>query len=307
MPAEEPRSHRAFTSSLKQWLHIGGAVAALLATAFVIFQLSEDGRYLAVADELRNRLGLLSGLSVGYALLNSLLCFGWAKVCAACRAPIPMAAAMTLFARTHVYRYLPTNVLHFVGRHAALKSLGTSHVSALLINSMEVGLQIVAAAILAVALWLVMPEPPWQLPAAAGALGLAVPLVLVLAVALASIALARQKLADLPTLTLCLVGYLLFFAGSGVLAAQFSNTEDTLLLVTLVAAIAWLGGALVPGASAGIGIRELLLLSGLAPILGATEALALALGFRLVTVGGDVLLTLVAWLVPGAQASSRNA
>lgn len=296
MPTQRAPNH-----NLKKLLHIAGLLAALLATALVIYRLAQDNRYLEVAAALSEKLPILISLCLSYALLNGLLCFGWAKICLASGVRVGTPFAMGLFARTHIYRYLPSNILHFVGRHVGLKNVGASHPEALLVNSLEVGLQITSAAILACVLWLLSSSPPWHLPESTGALRFLFPLLLITGVGLAAAIVHRQRLATLPTLGFCLTVYVLFFMGSGVTAAQLSNGNADLQTITLVATIAWLGGALIPGASAGLGIRELLVISGLTPLIGASDALALALGFRLVTIGGDLLLTCIAWLFPVRQ------
>ena len=57
-------------------------------------------------------------------------------------------------------------------------------------------------------------------------------------------------------------------------------------------ALAWLAGFLTPGAPAGLGVRESVLLIILAPAAGEASILALAALFRIVTVLGDGLLAL---------------
>lgn len=92
--------------------------------------------------------------------------------------------------------------------------------------------------------------------------------------------------------------YLLFF---GVMAftlelvarplGDFARTSPLLLPAT--AALSWVAGYLVIGAPAGIGVREavfLLLLKGYLP---QDDTLLLVAGFRLATLGGDLLAFLV--------------
>lgn len=75
-------------------------------------------------------------------------------------------------------------------------------------------------------------------------------------------------------------------------------------------AAAWLLGFLMPGAPAGLGVRELVLLLGLSPLLGEQAALTAAAALRLVTTVGDgVAFGAGAWLrrfreSPGRQPAS---
>ena len=68
-------------------------------------------------------------------------------------------------------------------------------------------------------------------------------------------------------------------------------------------ALAWVAGFLTPGAPAGLGIREALLVAGTAPLYGPGTALSAALALRLVTVLGDGVAFVVAW---GGEPPSRS-
>jgi hypothetical protein len=56
-----------------------------------------------------------------------------------------------------------------------------------------------------------------------------------------------------------------------------------------VVALAWLVGFATPGSSAGIGVREAVLIAALEGSLGAPASGLVALALRLVTVAGDVV------------------
>ena len=289
-----------------KWTGIGLAVAA---SALVVYQLGEDQRYSEVFDRLGSHAMAIALLCVAYCVLNLLLCVGWALVCRSYELPLGFVATALLYARTHILRYLPSNLLHFAGRHAALRQQQVAHSTALIINTLEVGLQIIAATALAVALWLLSDNAPWQLTQQETWRVIALCALLAVGASAGLIALRRRGTARLSPLLQASAVYALFFLFSGLflflLARVVEAPGSTTLLellppLLLTATAAWLAGALVPGASAGIGIRELVLVAGLTHSVGATDALVLALGFRLITVGGDVLLTLAAWLFPDA-------
>lgn len=60
-------------------------------------------------------------------------------------------------------------------------------------------------------------------------------------------------------------------------------------------ALAWLVGFLVPGAPAGLGVREALLVLGLSPLLGQDVATVSTALFRIVTIAGDGLVFALGW------------
>lgn len=53
--------------------------------------------------------------------------------------------------------------------------------------------------------------------------------------------------------------------------------------------IAWLAGAITPGAPAGIGIREVVMFALLQPVVGESDLLVAIVLNRAITAGGDTL------------------
>lgn len=77
-------------------------------------------------------------------------------------------------------------------------------------------------------------------------------------------------------------------------SALNESFSATWLSVLGVYTVAWLLGFIMPGAPAGIGIREVALLVGLSPLYGEQQAMAAAATLRLVTTSGDALVFLFA-------------
>ncbi len=63
-------------------------------------------------------------------------------------------------------------------------------------------------------------------------------------------------------------------------------------------ALGWIAGYLTPGAPAGLGVREAILIFGLGPLSGQEAALNTALYLRLMTLGGDLLFFLGCRFLP---------
>ena len=60
--------------------------------------------------------------------------------------------------------------------------------------------------------------------------------------------------------------------------------------VAAMLAGAWAVGFIMPGASAGIGVREAAVILLLSPVVGPANAAVIATIYRIVTAGGDALL-----------------
>ncbi|WP_394147128.1 lysylphosphatidylglycerol synthase domain-containing protein [Shewanella atlantica] len=71
--------------------------------------------------------------------------------------------------------------------------------------------------------------------------------------------------------------------------AQFSQVKPDYWLLTGLFSIAWIVGFITPGAPAGLGVREAILIMALDPIYGSAVALSLTITLRIITTLGDGL------------------
>jgi uncharacterized membrane protein YbhN (UPF0104 family) len=76
----------------------------------------------------------------------------------------------------------------------------------------------------------------------------------------------------------------------------------TVGLVLLAQAAAWTAGFLTPGAPGGLGVREAVLVALLVGPLGEGSALAVALAWRVATLGGEVIFFATSFVGRGPAA-----
>ena len=76
--------------------------------------------------------------------------------------------------------------------------------------------------------------------------------------------------------------------------------EICLLECSGVFALAWLAGYLLPGAPAGIGVRESMMVLLFAPLLGEGVAIALGVTSRLATTLADAVAFVTGWIWRGS-------
>ena len=115
----------------------------------------------------------------------------------------------------------------------------------------------------------------------------------------------RRFAAYLPRISGSTAIYGLFFISSGLLfytlLQSISNTagvpseSPTAQQVICATTAAWLAGYLIPGAPAGIGVREIALVSLLGSLYREQDILVAAVAYRMVTTLGDSLFFLVAF------------
>lgn len=105
---------------------------------------------------------------------------------------------------------------------------------------------------------------------------------------------------------------LLTFASAGIIinlvAIHLLSAADTKIWHFIcVYAFSWLAGTIVPGAPAGIGVREAIMVSTLSPIYGASIAISISVLLRIITSMGDVIGFLIGILLNSSHADTRKA
>ncbi|MGO4640436.1 hypothetical protein AB4Z43_18565 [Mesorhizobium sp. 2RAF45] len=244
------------------------------------------------------------GCAVAYAVILQLVGIAWYRFLVLVDgASFGLGRALAIFGRIQVYKYLPSNVMHMVGRFALARNAGASNRALAVAQIGELSITVLAAG----ALGALLAGPIFQ--SAYRQYGPHNPTLTLGLVAAGLLALAigmglffRFRMADIGgrALVVCAEAfflYALFFIGNGLLIVALSRTlNDTSHMAELIGigAVAWLIGFVVPGAPGGLGVREAVLIMGLAAAgLPAPSATAVALGNRLVTVLGDCLVALV--------------
>lgn len=278
----------------------GGTALTLLSLAFLVRRALHIKGTLAEAWPTGAWVGLLAGAVVcaggGVALV-----LAWTLLLRRHGGQsLPFAHAFRVYASTQVAKYIPGNVFQYAGRHVEGWQAGIPH-HALALSAVgeAVGLALVAVALALAGL------------AATGdsalLTGLAGAAACLFAYPYAQRGLrwaGRRWWREIEALALggtrredvgALLAHLLFFVAVGFafyLSAKPWGAGEMPHLGTLVAAcsLAWLAGFATPGAPAGLGVREVVLVFALEESLGKEGALGAAALFRGATTLGDLLL-----------------
>jgi glycosyltransferase 2 family protein len=226
-------------------------------------------------------------------------------------APLSTSGA---YLAAQVGKYLPGNVGHYVGRVVLGTRVGLPASTVTLAMTVEFGLLIAIAALLGLPMLqftLARLGAAWHAPPSTQLLVLAACGVVIVMVLLVIARWRPALLHSLKQWAMQLRAPLGSASAVGRLAlslclsmAVFGLSSCALLLlgelpqdvgfemlrrVVSLYSVAWIVGALTPGAPGGIGVREAILIEGLTPLWGAGEAVAGALAFRVVTVATDVI------------------
>lgn len=286
---------------LRSYVRGLGLLISLLALAFVVYQFSQQSgfdslRSLQVKDWI-----LVLLLSGAYAVASVLLALSWRLILLHTGSQASWSWAIVTYGVSQLAKYLPGNVLHFAGRQALAMSSGLPGKGVLWSTAYE--LMSLSLAGLSISL-IFLTRLGWtEVQAISTAVGFVV---------VVSLCLERLKFRHLMAAYLLHVVFLLVSGSIFAIVVHTLGLEGERigqLMYWLCAAhvAAWLVGLLVPGAPAGLGVREatlLVLLDGLLPAGLLLVAVAVA---RLVNLMGDLLFFAVSALIYPRIKNTNNA
>jgi len=281
-------------AAAKRVAHLIGSGLAVASLVFLAGRLRQAGH----GVDLR-QLGppiwlLVLGLAVLYGLANRLLAQSWFLILRSLRTEIGAGLAVRLYARSQIAKYVPGNIFQFAGRQLLGVAAGVPGGILLRSTGLELGL-IMAAGAAGALLWpaylgLTSSGPRLALVLSLGGYGLALSLI--------SWILGRTLGPQVRQGWLLQSGFLLasgtIFLGL-VLALLAQGAKPIGLSPWLwpgvvgAFVLAWLLGLITPGAPAGVGVRELVLLALLSPFVPQATILLATVLARVVTIGGDLL------------------
>lgn len=232
---------------------------------------------------------------ITYALANYLLAAAWIRLLRLCgEESLAWRPLCRIYGKSQIAKYIPGNIAHIAGRHAMGRLAGVAHGHLAIAALYEIVGLISAALVI-------------TLIGGSGVLDRFTSLswsiyllpVILIVYLLSPRILHRFRPEGKPLTSLSmlppLIHYAFFFLISGgalvilgIYTESFTLQSDNLFIFSAFA-ISWSVGFLTPGAPSGIGIREAILILLLTPFTSDGNALILALLFRLVTIGGDVV------------------
>lgn len=261
----------------------------------VVFVLAKATTYF---DDIRATLSLSTSnwvilclATAAFAALNLLLARGWFHILRGLDMCISFASALRIYAQSQLAKYIPGNVFQFVGRQALTVSAGYGNGPVAKSTLLELLMLIGLGALFAIPV----------LPILVFSVGPKIGLALLMVVLVPSIFMTHKYLG--PEWLLSGISYFLFLLGTGIIfliifAAVFDGTLPWNTVTVLVCGyvVAWLAGLLTPGAPAGLGVREVVLIFLLSDLAQEPVVVAAVLVSRLVNIVGDFLFFLSAGL-----------
>lgn len=264
--------------------------------------------------------GALLGIAAA-ALASSLVipisAFAWMHMLRSCGVNRAWEQLVTIMGLTQLGKYLPGNVAQHVGRLTMSLKAGIPAVPFTTTVVSESLLAIVAAVFFGTVACVLggarLLQPGlWEGTSSERTL----PLLLLASVALMAVMVASPRLINrvaarrlgtrnapvpharaLMLAFTCYIGnYLVLAAGIWVMTHLLLDYAPSVWLLTGAFALSWIVGFLLPGAPAGLGVREAAMLGMLQAVGGGPELLPLVIGLRVSTMLGDLLCFLIALL-----------
>lgn len=276
----------------KRWLHIAGGFLGLAGLFFVV------RRLLAYSDQIdlcrfdAAAWVSLVLLALIYGLANILLARAWWQLLPVLGLTVRWRWALKAYGLSQLAKYIPGNIFHLAGRQALGMAAGLPTVPLAKSAFWELVLIAVSGTLFGIL----------ALPLVWGSFSMAAAAILFLAVVGGLLAIVRLTISSAVSAVLFL--QIVFLAISGMIfvavlalvqAANLPLSSAGIICGAYV--VAWLAGLVTPGAPAGVGIREMVLLFLLgAQIAQADLLLAIVLG-RGVTVIGDVFYFTLSGLI----------
>ena len=301
MQAQVELARPSVEATPKVWLNRAGLAMGFAGIIFVGYELSTHWHGLADLSISVYGFSAIALLCCLYAAANALLAIGWKHLLADFDQKLSTRWALTAYAVSGLAKYVPGNIFQFVSRHGLGLAAGLNNRQLIRSTLLEFTCLILAGAACAIVL----------LPSVFPSLGIETAVGLSLAATCCLCAIAFQLgglhmalAAALYWSFVCLSG-LIFTAVFQVITS--ANLElSTMLHIAAAFVLAWLLGLLVPGAPAGIGVREAALLGLLGAIAPSSViAIAVLLG-RLVTVAGDLLFFAFGQVLAGLNRANHE-
>lgn len=239
-------------------------------------------------DELRS-VDIVSWSAIGFAALSYSLSVLlslvlWPLVLRALGSNVQIAPLFKIGLLSQIGKYIPGNVAHYLGRSALAKARGVSFRETGVSSVVELILAFVCAVVIAAAALAIEPAA-WEVFATRGGQA-TLGLLAAAAVTFAAIVWMRVKgIAIVPLLgPISIVLLSQLFAGASFYGVVIGLGGEIAPVAAIGAFVgAWLIGFVTPGAPAGIGLREAIIIALVSSIGGAALAIAAALLHRALT------------------------
>lgn len=271
-----------FQPVLKRSLHWAGSAVALVGIVFVVIRLRDYGAQIDFTRFNSAEWLAVGGCALIYGLANLMLASAWRNLLCQLGASPSRSWAIRIYGISQLAKYVPGNIFHLAGRQAMGMAAGVPGWPLAKSSVWELGLISFSGGLFS---FLALPLLSNAFP------GILAVVFFGGGVGIALLFLRRFIGSSGSQAFAWYVGFLtvtgLLFVG--LIALVSEDFDGGILLGALLCGayvVAWLAGLVTPGAPAGVGVRELVLLLLLKGVVADSDLILAVLLGRVVTVGG---------------------
>jgi uncharacterized membrane protein YbhN (UPF0104 family) len=276
----------------KQILTLLGTIFAVAGTLFVGIRLNDYRAQLDLSQFKTSTWTTIFVFTCVYGIASNLLALAWRELLIFFGTTQSTAWAIRVYGMTQLAKYVPSNVMHFAGRQAMGMAADIGGWALAKSTIWELGLLAFSGSLFSIlTLPLLVPSIPSP-PMIGGFLFV----IFVVAMAIRHLLASSVALAFLWQVIFLIISSVLFVAILYLLYGVQVIAPVQFPLFCGAFIVAWLIGLVTPGAPAGIGVREAVILLLLTPLLPESKLLVALIFSRMVTIGGDVVFFFIASL-----------
>ena len=276
---------------LKRWVHTASTLLALAGAAFVVLKIADHSAQIDITHFGAASWAGLALLVVGYGASNALLARAWWQLLKYFELQAPWPWTLKTYGVSQINKYIPGNIFHLAGRQA----LGMSAGMAARPLAQSALWELAMLALLGLLYGALATPLGWPQMSATTAT--------VLWASLLAFGYAALRRLGAKPLALAMgwqAGFLMMSGAVFIAVLLMSDHTSAAVSYSALPAVcgayvlAWLAGLVTPGAPAGVGVREAVLLLLLGGWFAPADLLVAVVLGRVVTASGDLLFYLYA-------------
>lgn len=288
-----PSAKKMNKANINKVLHLIGSGLAILGVFFVITRLHSywDGSHF---DNMNiSSWMFIVLLSFFYGATNSLLSFSWKKILEHCNTHVSFKWAIKTYGISQLAKYVPGNVFHIAGRQALAMADGFSSKEVLKSNIYELILiSLAGSTSIFLITHIIFPSLTTSL-----SIILFLSSLIIVNWLLRFFLSPAMSTAFMIQIVFLICSSVIFTVILGFIIHKQAINYEILICISGAYTIAWLAGLITPGAPAGVGIRELVIVFFLKNYFPESELLLSVVLGRIVTVVGDVFFYSYAYFI----------
>nr|WP_167507618.1 hypothetical protein [Rahnella aquatilis] len=289
-------------STIKIALNCVGSGLAIIGVIFVVVRLHSYWQKAHIQSLPLSSWILIALMAICYGMINLLLAVAWKNILLHFDISVKKKWAIKTYGISQLAKYIPGNIFHIAGRQAIAMASGYPSKGVLKSSLYELILIAIAGA---TSIFLIIPIVFPSIPQIVGIIITALSIITTFTVIKLLLSRAMSYAFLLQLLFLSISSIIFTFILTEI---SFKDRIQFSYYVYIFGAytIAWLAGLVTPGAPAGVGIRELVIVFCLQSIIPESELLLAVVLGRFVTVIGDVIFYFYAFTLSNGKRDKKS-